>query len=171
MARKIARRTKKSPGKSRSKQATKKKAAARRAAPRKAAKRKAAPRKAAPRKAAPRKAKVARPVRKSPPRLASRAPVPDGDLDEAEVLRTEPHESLVPGAESDDLAEELAEEYVESATSGAQAAEDIRDEEVPEETGGPFVQTSSATEFAYDTDGSNPRDAKRAPFPTSARED
>src|SRR5579863_9839394 len=44
------------------------------------------------------------------------------------------------GRESDDLAEELGEAFVMTATSGEQADEDIRDQEVPEERGGPFVE-------------------------------
>jgi hypothetical protein len=48
-------------------------------------------------------------------------------------------ETLIPGAEKDDLAEELGEESVEAATSGQYQAEDNLNAEVPEETGGPFV--------------------------------
>ena len=48
-------------------------------------------------------------------------------------------ETLIPGAENDDLAEELGEESVEAATSGQSSAEDNLNAEVPEETGGPFV--------------------------------
>jgi hypothetical protein len=77
-------------------------------------------------------------------------------------------EELIRGAAGDDLAEELGEEFVESATSGEQAA-DMRDEEVPEESGGPFVETSGRSEFAYGTDASNPKDAECAPFPTTRR--
>jgi hypothetical protein len=79
-------------------------------------------------------------------------------------------EELIRGAADDDLAEELGEEFVQGATSGEQAAQDIRDEEVPEESGGPFVETSGRSEFAYGTDASNPKDAERAPFPTTRRE-
>ena len=52
----------------------------------------------------------------------------------------EPAETLIPGAEKDDLAEELGEESVEVATSGQYQAEDNFNAEVPEETGGPFVK-------------------------------
>jgi len=48
-------------------------------------------------------------------------------------------ETLIPGAEKDDLAEELGEESVEAATSGQYQAEDNLNAEVPEETGGPFL--------------------------------
>ncbi len=66
----------------------------------------------------------------------------------------------------DDLAEELGEEFVLTATSGEQAAEDLRNQDVPEELGGPFVETSARTEFAYGSDPSNPKDAEPAAFPT-----
>jgi hypothetical protein len=48
----------------------------------------------------------------------------------------------IPGALKDSLAEELGEAAVESATSGDQAAENIRDEDLTEEEGGPFIITS-----------------------------
>src|ERR1700687_2787137 len=67
----------------------------------------------------------------------------------------------------DDLAEEMGEEFVITATSGEQAAEDLRDQNFPEELGGPFVVTSARTEFAYGSDPSNPKDAERAAFPTA----
>ncbi len=67
--------------------------------------------------------------------------------------------------EKDDLREELGEAFVQSITSGSQAAEDFRDEVVPEEVGGPFTITSASTEFALGTDASNPADAEPAPFP------
>jgi hypothetical protein len=190
MARKKIRRTQKSTARaarSKKRAAPKRRAAAKKAAPRKAAAaKKAAPRKAAAaKKAAPRKAAAAKKAaprkaaarkavaRKAAPKKARSVRDPDetfeADLDDLQPLREE-HETLLPGAEKDDLAEELGEEYVEAATSGEQSSEDTRDAELPEESGGPFVQTSAATEFAYDTDASNPKDAKRAPFPTTGRE-
>jgi hypothetical protein len=68
---------------------------------------------------------------------------------------------------SDDLAEAFGEQFVEAATTGEDAAEKALDEEVPEEIGGPFVRSSAGTEFAEGTDKSNPRGAKREPFPTT----
>jgi hypothetical protein len=58
-------------------------------------------------------------------------PDPEREHDDAETL--------IPGAEHDDLAEELGQESVEAATSGQTSAEDNLNAEVPEETGGPFV--------------------------------
>jgi hypothetical protein len=65
----------------------------------------------------------------------------------------------------DDLVEELGEEVVAEATSAEHEGEDILDQEVPEERGGPFVETTGAEEFAHGIDASNPRGAKREPFP------
>jgi len=67
---------------------------------------------------------------KTKPEQRSR-PEPEREREEAETL--------IPGAEKDDLAEELGEESVEAATSGQYQAEDNFNAEVPEETGGPFV--------------------------------
>jgi len=64
---------------------------------------------------------------------------------------------LIPGAAGDDLAEELGEESVEAATSGQSAAEDNLNAEVPEETGGPFVETTAEAESGHGRDPRNPR--------------
>ena len=61
----------------------------------------------------------------------------------------------------DDLAENLAEEFVDAVTGG-DGAEDAA---VSEEIGGPFVFTSAADEFAHDIDAANPPDAEREPLP------
>ena len=83
---------------------------------------------------------------------------------------TEASFRLGEAGEQDDLREELGEAFVQSVTSGDQAAEVFRDEELTEEVGGPFVETSGAVEFASGTDASNPIDAERAPFPTVSPE-
>jgi hypothetical protein len=70
-----------------------------------------------------------------------------------------------PARTTDDLAENLAEEFLQSATRGNDAYEDALDEVVPEEIGGPFVETSAADEFAHDIDEANPEDAVREPLP------
>jgi hypothetical protein len=64
----------------------------------------------------------------------------------------------------DDLAEELGEAAVVTMTSGEDQS-DRQTDEVEEERGGPFVKTRGGEEFARGTDGSNPRDATREPFP------
>ena len=65
----------------------------------------------------------------------------------------------------DDLAENLAEEYVDAATRGDGADDAAIDGVVSEEIGGPFVVTSAADEFAHDIDAANPPDAEREPLP------
>jgi len=72
------------------------------------------------------------------------------------------------GAHSnDDLAEQLGEDFVAAATSGRDVGQERLDQEVPEEEGGPFVETTGKVEFARGTDASNPRSAEREPFPTT----
>jgi len=69
-----------------------------------------------------------------------------------------------PARISDDLAENLAEDYLQAATQGMEVEED-HDQVVPEEIGGPFIETTAAEEFAHDTDEANPEDASREPLP------
>jgi hypothetical protein len=66
---------------------------------------------------------------------------------------------------SDAFAEALGEEFVEVATTGEDEAEDVFNQEVPEDQGGPFVETSGNTEFAHGTDASNIKGATKEPFP------
>jgi len=70
-----------------------------------------------------------------------------------------------PARINDDLAEALAEGFVQGATQDDDADDAALDGFVPEEIGGPFVETSAAAEFAEGTDGSNPADAAREPMP------
>jgi hypothetical protein len=72
-----------------------------------------------------------------------------------------------PAHTRDDLAESLAEDFLQAATSGEDVAEESGDEMVPEELGGPFVETSASEEFASGTDESNPPDAETEPLPLS----
>jgi hypothetical protein len=51
---------------------------------------------------------------------------------------------------SDPAAEEAAEEFVMAVTSGENGGESLLDAVMPEEIGGPFLETSGAMEFAYD---------------------
>jgi hypothetical protein len=59
----------------------------------------------------------------------------------------------------------LAEEVVGKATSGEDTGEDVANQDVDEEVGGPFVLTTAGTEFAEGTDASNPKGSRREPFP------
>src|SRR5690242_17842776 len=62
-----------------------------------------------------------------------------------------------PARAKDDLAEEIAESFLQSATSGEEAGEEMANAVVPEELGGPFVGTTGDQEFGAGTDASNPK--------------
>ena len=64
------------------------------------------------------------------------------------------------------LAEELAEEFLTSATSGEGQGEEAHEQFVDEEVGGPFVTSREQEEFAHDYDDSNFPGAERESFPT-----
>jgi protein-disulfide isomerase len=69
------------------------------------------------------------------------------------------------GRSNDALAEQLGEEFVESATSGQDDGDERFDQVVPEENGGPFVESNGAIEFADDDEPPNIDDAPPEPFP------
>jgi hypothetical protein len=75
-----------------------------------------------------------------------------------------------PSNTKDDFAEELAEDFVGSATSGEEQGLETRDSILDEEVGGPFVTTPAKREFAEGIDASNPEDAEREPFPSATRQ-
>jgi hypothetical protein len=62
-------------------------------------------------------------------------------------------------------AEQSGEEFVMGATSGEEGGAFDLDQISTEERGGPFVLTTGRTEYAYDSDESNPLDGTREPFP------
>lgn len=74
-----------------------------------------------------------------------------------------------PARARDPLAQELAEEYLQSVTTGEESAPDRLDASVAEDDGGPFVVTPASREFAEGEDGSNPRDAEAEPLPSPMR--
>jgi hypothetical protein len=96
---------------------------------------------------------------------------PRRDVDIERVMRADSADAFIRNPDDgdvnvdDDLAESLAEEFVHSATSGENQAEEALDQIVPEEIGGPFVETSAEEEFADDVDESNPADAEPEPMP------
>ncbi len=92
----------------------------------------------------------------------------DAENEDEETQMTDSPEYIAEALE-DPLGKELGEASVESATSGDQADQNIHDEEVPEETGGPFVETDADEELADDEDESNPADAEPAAFPTTSQ--
>lgn len=68
----------------------------------------------------------------------------------------------------DALAEELAEAFLESATSGEESEPERRDRVLTEEEGGPFVRTRASQEYAYGVDESNIAEATREPLPKTS---
>jgi hypothetical protein len=70
-----------------------------------------------------------------------------------------------PAVVPDDLAETLAEDFLQSATTGSDVNDEVLNQVVPEEIGGPFIETTSGEEFAEGTDESNPEDAEVEPRP------
>ncbi|HTB73897.1 MAG TPA: hypothetical protein VK762_11665 [Polyangiaceae bacterium] len=87
--------------------------------------------------------------------------------DDANAFLPDPGEG--PALVDDDLAENLAEEFIVAATSAEESGEDVRDEVVPEELGGPFLEVPASDEFDGKPDASNPLDAEREPFPRAVR--
>jgi hypothetical protein len=153
------------------------KAASKKASPKKAAPKAVAAKKAAPKRAASKVAAKAKPAAKV--KRAAPAPIKRrdgaGHLDPkyAQELRArsrgktkDDDRAFLAGARSaDSLTEELGEEFVETITSGEDEGNEVRDQRVAEEVGGPFTLTNGNTEFAEGTDGSNPKTATREPFP------
>ncbi len=66
---------------------------------------------------------------------------------------------------SEALSEQLGEEFVETVTGAQDEGEEVFNQVVPEDSGGPFVETTGSTEFAHGTDASNIKGATREPFP------
>jgi hypothetical protein len=104
-------------------------------------------------------------------RLGTEVERPRRDVEIERVMRADSADAFIRNPDDgdvnveDDLAESLAEEFVHSATSGENQAEEALDQIVPEEIGGPFVETSAEEEFADDVDESNPTDAEPEPMP------
>ena len=72
----------------------------------------------------------------------------------------------------EDLSELLGEEYVRAVTSGDDVAENDRDAVVPEELGGPFIESDGGEEFGRTVSGlpddaDEERSAEPNPFPAA----
>jgi hypothetical protein len=148
----------------------------------KAASKKVPPKRVATKRAAPQKAATKVAAKAKPAAKAKSAAAPPikrrdgaGHLDPkyAQDLRArsrakakDDDRAFLAGARSaDSLTEELGEEFVETITSGEDEGNEVRDQRVAEEVGGPFTLTNGSTEFAEGTDGSNPKTSTREPFP------
>src|SRR4051812_21092277 len=96
-----------------------------------------------------------------------RVPVPRKRAPASARPRTDDANAFMPDPEGgpahipDDLAENLAEGFVDAVTGG----DGGDDAAVTEEIGGPSIFTSAADEFAHDIDAANPADAEREPLP------
>lgn len=102
---------------------------------------------------------------------AGRRPIVDARQfdrsDDANAFLPDPEEG--PAVIDDDIAQTLAEEFMEAATSGQEQGEEAQDEIAPEEIGGPFLQTTMTEEIALDSDPMNPPDATAEPLPLATR--
>jgi len=98
--------------------------------------------------------------RKRPPHPRTTRP------DDADAFLPDPSQGGLSHS-GDDLAEELAEEFVRYATTAENP--NVGDEEVPEDLGGPFVEVPASDEFDRSPDASNPEDAEKEPFPRAVR--
>jgi hypothetical protein len=112
---------------------------------------------------APRAVTQRREAKHHTPQRAARRP------DDAEAFLPDPSGGNNPSRAEDDLAEVLAEEYLGAATSAEEVSEDVRDEVVEDEVGGPFTTTRADEEFAYTVDDMNPEDGQKEPFPQATR--
>lgn len=95
------------------------------------------------------------------------------DAAQRHALRADDTHAFVPDPSKgdarvhDDLAEELGEGFLATATSGQESGQEALDAVVEEELGGPFLETDGEHQFAPGTDRSNPRGAEPAAFPTA----
>jgi hypothetical protein len=86
-----------------------------------------------------------------------------GRSDDANAFIPDPGDG--PVRVDDDLAESMAESFLEGATTSEDPEQDRLDSSYPEEIGGPFVETSADVEMADDVDANNPVDATREALP------
>ncbi len=72
-----------------------------------------------------------------------------------------------PARSEDDLANALAEDFVSAATTGEDVADEDFEQEVPEDMGGPFLESDAGSEFDTQPDESNPPGSTQEPLPTA----
>ncbi len=90
-----------------------------------------------------------------------------GRMDDGNAFIRDPGSG--PAYTRDSLAENLAEQFLTSATSAEESGQEAFDREVPEESGGPFVRSTGAKEYARTSEAPNIPDADREPFPSPMR--
>ncbi len=92
--------------------------------------------------------------------------VRQGRSDDADAFIRDP-DSGRPARTRDDLAVTLGQEFVTSATTGEDVADEDLEQEVPEEVGGPFLESDASREYDPNPDESNPVGATREAMPTA----
>ena len=70
-----------------------------------------------------------------------------------------------PAVINDSLAENLAEEFLESATRGEHVVDDVLERDRPRRAWRPFRRDHRRGRIRHGTDGANPEDAEREPLP------
>src|SRR4051794_22137129 len=83
--------------------------------------------------------------------------------DDADAFIADPGDG--PARTDDELAEEVARDFLQAATTGRGLGDEIEDEPTDEERGGPFIVTSGEDELAAGTDAPNPPEGMREPLP------
>jgi hypothetical protein len=84
------------------------------------------------------------------------------DRDDGEAFLPDPRKG--PPRSDEPVAEMIAAEYLESATSAEEQGEELRDAITADELGGPFLEVTADREFAEDD-----QDEETEPFPTAMR--
>lgn len=74
-----------------------------------------------------------------------------------------------PAVTSDSLAENLAEQFLETVTSAEESTTEDIEREVTEEIGGPFVESDAAKEYATGRDATNPAGTEPEGLPSPMR--
>lgn len=72
-----------------------------------------------------------------------------------------------PAQSRDVLAVTLGREFVSSATSGEDVGDEELEQEVPEDVGGPFLESDASREYDPHPDASNPAGATKEALPTA----
>ncbi len=94
-------------------------------------------------------------------------PARTGRMDDGNAFLADPGSG--PAHVKDDLAEQLAEQFLVAATSAEETGQEDLDHVMAEERGGPFVVTPASKEFAAGVDASNIATAEVAAFPSAMR--
>jgi hypothetical protein len=100
-------------------------------------------------------------------RRSERVPPRSQRSDDANAFIPDPGSG--PAHTDDEFAENMAEQFLESATSGEDQGDAALNAAQEEEDGGPFVASTGEAEYALEPDASNPPDAEVENFPSPMR--